>query len=249
MIQSDSGILQLPSPITNSDGTLRLNGGTIQSSGTYGITGGTLEGAGSFGANAFTGGSITPGQAGAGLIGFKSGLNLAAGATLTMAGTGTIPGSQYDQLSVTGAVALANATLSVTSLPSVAPGTTFVLILNDGADAVSGTFNGLAENAAVNVSGQPFRIHYAGGSGNDVTLVRDSGSASAGPQLSGGSYSNGTFRLLGAGSNAVLYTIQATTNFIQWTNLGTATGDGSGNFIFIDSNAFQFRYRFYRTTN
>jgi hypothetical protein len=25
--------------------------------------------------------------------------------------------------------------------------------------------------------------------------------------------------------------------------------DGSGNFIFIDSNANQFRYRFYRTTN
>jgi hypothetical protein len=36
---------------------------------------------------------------------------------------------------------------------------------------------------------------------------------------------------------------------VQWTNLGTATGDVSGNFNFTDPNAASFRYRFYRTTN
>ncbi|MFO1513576.1 MAG: hypothetical protein U1F83_11775, partial [Verrucomicrobiota bacterium] len=160
VIQSDSGILQLPSPVTNTVGTLRLNGGRIQSGGTYGVTGGTLEGTGAFGANAITGGIVTPGQAGPGLIGFSAGLNLSAGATLSLSGTGTIPGTQYDQLSVTGAVVLANATLQVSSLPSVTAGTTFVLILNDGVDAVTGTFNGLPENALVPVGAQPFRIHY-----------------------------------------------------------------------------------------
>ncbi len=249
LIQSDAGILQLPSSVTNASGTLRLNGGRIQSGGTYGVTGGTLEGTGAFGANAITGGSVAPGQGGAGLIGFSSGLNLGAGATLSLSGTGTVPGTQYDQLSVTGAVALADATLQVASLPSVAAGTTFVLILNDGADAVTGTFNGLPENAVVPVGVQSFRIHYAGGSGNDVTLVRDSGTIPLGPLLSDGLYTNGSFQLRGAGSNGLIYTVQATTNFVQWTNIGFATGGVSGNLLFHDTNAFRYQYRFYRTTN
>jgi hypothetical protein len=247
IVEADTGTLQLPSNYTNTAGTLRLNGGTLQAAGTLTMTGGTLDGAGSFGANSFTGGLITPGQSGPGLIGFPSGLNLNAGTTLTMSGTGTVPGSQYDQLSVTGSVALAGATLQVTSLPLVPGGTTFVLIQNDGVDAVSGTFNGLAENALLTVSGQPFRIHYAGGSGNDVTLVRDAGTV--GPQLSSGGYSNGTFRLIGGSGGPIVYTIQASTNFLQWTNVGTATGDVGGNFNFSDPNAVLFPFRFYRTTN
>jgi hypothetical protein len=249
LIQADIGILQLPSSITNSAGTMRLNGGTLQSAGTYAFTGGTLEGAGALGANAISGGLVSPGLASPGLIGFKAGLNLGSGATLTMSGTGTIPGSQYDQLSVTGAVSLAGATLQVAALPPVAAGATFVLILNDGADAVNGTFNGLAEDATVNVGGQLFSIHYAGGSGNDVTLVRDGGTISVGPQLTGSLYTNGTFRLFGVGSNTVVYSIQATTNFIQWTDIGTATGGVGGSFSFADANAFRFPYRFYRTAN
>jgi fibronectin-binding autotransporter adhesin len=248
LVDVDSGTLQLPSGTTNSTGTLRLNGGTLQAtSGPLTMNGGTLDGAGSLGANSFAGGSISPGQGGAGLIGFTSDLNLGSGATLTIDGTGILPGTQYDQLSVTGAVVLGNCTLQVTSLPAVAPGTTFILIQNDGVDAVSGTFNGLPDNALVNVSGQPFRIHYAGGSGNDVTLVRDGGIV--GPQLSSGGYSTGAFQLLGVGGNSVVYTIQATTNFQQWTNVGSGTGDVSGHFNFVDTNAALFRYRFYRTTN
>jgi hypothetical protein len=82
-----------------------------------------------------------------------------------------------------------------------------------------------------------------------VTLVRDSGSVVTGPNLSGGPYNNGTFQLLGVGGASVIYTIQATTNLIQWTNIGSATGDVSGNFTISDTNASNFRYRFYRTTN
>lgn len=249
LIQADTGTLSLPSPITNSAGTLRLNGGTLQNGGTYAVTGGTLEGSGAFGANAITGGTLSPGQGGAGLIGFRAGLSLGAGATVSLAGTGTTPGTQYDQLSVTGAVSLANATLQIPALPTVAPGTTFMLIVNDSTDPVSGTFNGLPENALVPVGAQPFRIHYAGGSGNDVTLVRDSGSVTVGPLLSGGGFTGGTFQLLGSGSNGFIYTIQATTNFVNWTNLGFATGGVGGSFQFNDPNAFRFPYRFYRTTN
>jgi len=245
IIEVDTGTLQMPNNYTNTAGTLWLNGGTLTASGTLGMTGGSLIGTGTnLASSIFDGGTVSPGQS-PGLIQFKNGLTLGSNSTLVIEGTGTIPGTQYDQLSVSGAIALNNCALQVTSLPSVPIGTTFIIISNNSGSAISGTFNSLPENSLLTVSGQPFRIHYSG-SGNSVRLVRDSGT---GPQLSSGSYSNGTFRLSGAGGNAVIYTIQATTNFIQWTNLGTATGDGSGNFIFIDPNAFLFRYRFYRTTN
>ena len=68
-------------------------------------------------------------------------------------------------------------------------------------------------------------------------------------QLTSGGMTNGFLRLVGAGSALSHFTVQASTNFIQWTNIGTATSDVSGGFIFMDSNAVQFKSRFYRTTN
>ncbi|HUL51081.1 MAG TPA: hypothetical protein VLU94_00715 [Candidatus Nitrosotalea sp.] len=248
LIQVDTGTLQLPSGFTNTSGTLRLNGGTLNANGTLGFIGGTLEGDGTLGANTLTGGTITPGQSGPGILRFNAGLNLSSNATVILSGTGTIPGTQYDQLSVIGAVSLDNATLQVTSLPNVPGGTTFTIIANDGTDPVNGTFNGLTENSSLNVGGQSFRIHYAGSSGNDVTLVRDALPPGAQLATTGG-LTNGVWRFSGIGTPSGIYTIQATTNFIQWTNIGSATGDLSGNFNVADSNAFRFQYRFYRTTN
>ena len=79
--------------------------------------------------------------------------------------------------------------------------------------------------------------------------MRDSGSASTGATLTGGVLTNGTFRLFALGSNTVIYGVQATTNFIQWTNIGFATGGVGGTLTFADPNAFRYQYRFYRTTN
>ncbi|MDB6125838.1 MAG: hypothetical protein JWQ71_4831 [Pedosphaera sp.] len=244
LVQVDVGTLQLPSTATNITGTLRLNGGTLNANGTLTFNGGTLDGIGSLGANALLGGTISPGQSGPGLMTFPFGLNLGANATLVMGGNGTVPGTQYDQLSVTGAVSLGNCTLQITSLPNVALGTTFTLIANDGTDAVTGTFNGLPDNSFLTVGSQLFRIHYAGGTGNDVTLVRDTL-----PQLSIGTLTNGVWRFSGAVTPSSIYTIQASTNLINWTNIGFATGSAGGTFTFADSNAFRFNYRFYRTTN
>jgi hypothetical protein len=248
VIEAASGTLQLPPVFTNTAGTLRLSGGSLQGGGTLTMIGGTLQGSGSLGFNLISNGTVSPGFS-PGRIGFTSSLNLRPGATVVLEGAGTVPGSGYDQLSVTGLVALNNCTLQVTSLPPVEPGTTFVIIQNDSIDPVQGTFNNLAENAQLTVSGQSFRIHYTGGDGNDVTLVRDSDNTVTGPQLSADSYNNGTFHLFGAGSSSVIYAVQATTNFLQWTNIGTTTSDLSGNFNFLDTNASKFRQRFYRTTN
>ena len=246
VIQVDTGILSLPNGYTNYNGTLRLNGGQFTAPGGLTLNGGTLDGSGVVQQNELIGGTVSPGQGGPGAISFSSGLNFGSNATLVVNGIST---SQYDQLLVTGAVSLANCTLQVNSMPAVPVGTTFIIINNDGTDPVSGTFNGLAENSLLSASGQKFRIHYAGGTGNDVTLVRDTGAA--GPQLSagGGSYRNNAFQLTGTGGSSIVFTVQASTNFIQWTNIGTATSAISGNFSFIDTNAPKFHYRFYRTTN
>jgi hypothetical protein len=241
-----TGTLQMPNSYTNSAGTLRLSGGTINSFGTLGMTGGHLDGSGTVAANCvFDGGTVSPGQ-GPGLLQFKSGLALGPNATLVIDGTGTVPGSQYDQLSVTGPLSLGAASLQVTSLPAVPVGTSFVVIANNGSSAVSGAFSGLLDNSLLTIGSQLFRVRYAGGDGNDVALVRAS---LTGTVLSSGGYSNANLRLVGNGSAASIYTIQATTNFLQWTNLAIVTADSSGNFNFIDTNASKFRYRFYRTAN
>jgi plastocyanin len=68
--------------------------------------------------------------------------------------------------------------------------------------------------------------------------------------LTAGSLTNGNWRLItGVGSPSTPFTVQASTNFVQWTNIGSATSDVSGNFIFMDSNATLFKARYYRTTN
>ncbi|MGH8103834.1 MAG: choice-of-anchor Q domain-containing protein, partial [bacterium] len=73
-------------------------------------------------------------------------------------------------LHVVGAVTLAG-TLNVILGFTPATNDTFTIILNDGADAVVGTFAGLPEGATFTVGTEAFRITYAGGDGNDVVLI------------------------------------------------------------------------------
>jgi hypothetical protein len=82
------------------------------------------------------------------------------------------PGTGYDQLSVTGTVNLAGATLNVNLAFTPALGSAFTLIQNDGTDAMVGTFAGLAQGATFLLEGMTFQISYVGGTGNDVVLTR-----------------------------------------------------------------------------
>jgi len=87
---------------------------------------------------------------------------------------GATAGTQHDQIDVVGTVNLNNATLNIDDTGFSAIGNeSFTLINNDGADAVTGTFNSLAEGATVNVGGKSYTITYVGGDGNDVVLLGD----------------------------------------------------------------------------
>jgi len=109
-----------------------------------------------------------------------------AGGTLALAADG--PGD-YPRLTVAGPVTLAGR-LEVAdgAVPSGARRLT--VLDNTAPGAVSGTFDGLSEGAAVPVGGAEFRISYTGGDGNDVVLTgaaaQDDDAGALGRGLTGG---------------------------------------------------------------
>jgi len=106
--------------------------------------------------------------------------SLAAAAALNVEINDTAAGTGYDQVRAVGSVTLGG---NLNLIPTISPaaGATFTIIDNDGADAVIGTFAGLAEGATITSGGTKYRISYTGGTGNDVTLT------SLGPVGGGGS--------------------------------------------------------------
>ncbi|MCX6020459.1 MAG: CSLREA domain-containing protein, partial [Chloroflexi bacterium] len=98
-------------------------------------------------------------------------LTLGSASTLTAEINGTTVGTQYTQYNVTGTVALNGAALQVTLGYTPAMGNSFIIVNNDGTDAITGTFSGLSEGATLAVSNRALRISYMGGTGNDVTLT------------------------------------------------------------------------------
>jgi autotransporter-associated beta strand protein len=160
---------------TVSVGRVLVNGGTT--SATTVASGATLGGSGTIAApvNVNAGGFLTPGDNGGlaapGELDTGS-LTLAAGATLIADVNGATAGTQADEANVTGTVDLTGAMLSTSGTITSLPGQIVTLINNDGADAVTGTFNGLAEGSTVTINGVNFKLSYVGGSGNDVTLTQ-----------------------------------------------------------------------------
>jgi uncharacterized delta-60 repeat protein len=85
---------------------------------------------------------------------------------------GAVPGSGYDQLVVNGTVSIGGAVLVPTLEFEPAVGQSFVIIENDGTDAVVGTFALLPEGELLAIGSHDFQISYRGGDGNDVSLTR-----------------------------------------------------------------------------
>jgi autotransporter-associated beta strand protein len=182
---------------TVSGGTLLVTGGATGSStasgtgtGTVGVTGsgtflaggstsgttGTILGAVSIG----SGSHLSPGTSGDGTtttaILHTGAVSLSSGSFFNVNINGTTAGSSYDQLVVTGTVNLGGtlaSNLVVNAGAGLTVGQKFFIVLNDGTDAVSGTF---AQGTTVTSGNDIFTINYAdngdGGSvGNDISLT------------------------------------------------------------------------------
>lgn len=232
-------------------GTTTVNAGRLRVTGVHRLStttvngGSVLDGTGLLGPTIVTTGTIAPGT-NVGLLRMSGDLTLSAGATFFVELNGLIAGTAHDQLSVTGAVNLAGATLAGTVGFASTPGNTFTILLNDGADAITGTFAGLPEGAVFPLGGQFFSISYHAGTGNDVVLTRVNAPAQFGGLTR---QPGGQMQLQGTGEPGLSYVVQGNTNLNftnDWLNLGTVPANGAGLFQFLDTNAPQHPRRFYR---
>jgi fibronectin-binding autotransporter adhesin len=163
------------------NGSNNAVGGTVVNSGDL-IVNGVLSGTTLVKPGAFLGGNgvvsntIVQGTISAG----TSPGNLTTG-NLTLDGNGRLlaelsgtNSGTYDSIFVNGTVNLGGATLDTRLLFSSQIGDQFRLIQNDGTDAVTGTFAGLAEGTLFQIGNGFFTITYQGGDGNDVVLQTQS---------------------------------------------------------------------------
>ncbi|HEV8267572.1 MAG TPA: autotransporter-associated beta strand repeat-containing protein, partial [Thermoanaerobaculia bacterium] len=179
LTKAGPGTLVLSTANTYSGGTLVTSGtlivnGSLPAADTVTVSpGATLGGSGSVGPVVNNGGTISPGQGAPGLLSTGP-VSFGSMSTFKVEIGGANPGAGYDQLAVNGTVQLGTVTLSPSIFGAFAPppGSTYTIIANDGADAVTGTFLGQAEGSFVTVSGYRFQISYVGGDGNDVVLTR-----------------------------------------------------------------------------
>jgi len=167
------------SPVTvNATGT--FNGTNF---GLNNISLGGLGGTGTVGTTNITSGAISAGTitSPTGILNITNGLTFTANGIYLNKIGGTTPGANgYDQLNVIGEVNLNNARLEVFPLSNfgfgnfrAAIGDTFVIIDNDGTDAINGTFLNAPEGAVFGAAfNTAYRITYRGGDGNDVVITR-----------------------------------------------------------------------------
>ncbi|MBN7818750.1 Ig-like domain-containing protein [Bowmanella yangjiangensis] len=155
-------------------GTLLITGDLSSSSGVNVSSGATLAGTGTVPAvNVANGGNLSPGNAGPGLLTVAGNLLLNSGANLLLDITGTTAVTQYDQLDIAGVVSLSGANISAAHSYVAANGDRYDIISNDGADAITGTFSGIAEGGSFVAGGNSSNliVSYAGGDGNDLSLT------------------------------------------------------------------------------
>ena len=100
---------------------------------------------------------------------YTGSLDLGAGSSTTFSATSVIPG-QFSVAAVGGTVTLASQLFFV-PLAAFPAGTEFLIIGNDAADAIVGTFNGLPEGSSFVAGSNSWTISYVGGDGNDVVLT------------------------------------------------------------------------------
>lgn len=157
-------------------GTLLVNGSISTSSLTSVASGATIGGSGTIGALTVSSGAfINPGNS----TGILNTGSYTQGGLYTAEINGLTAGSLYDQINVGGTVDITGGSLSTLFTGSYSLNDIVFLLLNDGSDAITGTFDGLSQNATVtSYGGFDWRISYNADSGtnsftggNDIALM------------------------------------------------------------------------------
>lgn len=227
-------------------GTLLVNGQQPQSPVSL-LTGGQVGGNGRVGNVSALNGHVapgaSPGKLACGNLSFFSPSSL-----LKIEIGGTNAGVTYDQVDVNGSVLLMGGGLQVSMNFAGAVSNQYVIVKNDLADPISGTFTGITNGASITNNGTIFVVKYNGGDGNDVVLIQQN--VSVGPQIGGiRQISPGRMQINAIGVPNTLYGVQATTNLnppAVWSVIGSTMSDGTGLMSFVDSQAGNYSMRFYR---
>ncbi|MEO8074037.1 MAG: VCBS repeat-containing protein [Acidobacteriota bacterium] len=171
-ITHNGGIFVVDANIPNSAVTINAEpfGGTQ-----FGLSG--FGGTGTVGTTNVTSGVISAGTltSPTGILNINNNLTFTANGNYVCKIAGTNAGTDYDQLNVTGTVTLGNARLFLLPFNDfrTALGDTFVILKNDGTDAINGTFLNAPEGAVLaGALATAFKITYRGGDGNDVAVTR-----------------------------------------------------------------------------
>lgn len=173
-ITHNNGVLAVDANIP--DSTITINAGTFGGTDFFGLSG--FGGTGTVGRTTVTAGVISAGTltAPTGILSINSGLTFTANGNYVCKIGGTTAGADgHDQLNVTGTVSLNNARLVPLPLATFrsAIGDQFVILRNDGTDAINGTFLNAPEGASfAGALNTAFRITYQGGDGNDIVITR-----------------------------------------------------------------------------
>lgn len=225
-IDSQSSFSTAAGNYTQTSGTTSVDG-AIDPFGSFTLQGGVLSGAGIIAAplNASGNGVISPGSS-LGMLTVNGNTSLASGSALSVDLNGLIAGNLYDQLKVTGTVNVTGATLLARMNFGGAVGNSFVVLDNDGSDAVVGTFAGLPQGSTFPVGEAVFSISYTGGTGNDIVLTIVSADSTP-PKIVGvfldGSAWTGSFRTA-AGNATYGYAAQTAGNqltALPWSTIDT----------------------------
>jgi hypothetical protein len=169
-------------------------------------------------------------------------LTLAATSTLEAEIAGTVPGPAglagfHSQANVGGLVSPGGATLDVSLNYTPQLGDRIFLLLNDGTDAIAGTFAGLPEGGTLVVGGVTFQASYtangdSGTVGNDFALTAISVPSNV-AVITAFTFTDGTGAEAGlkvvditaTGTPGLVYRLEASTDLLAWTTVQTLTAD------------------------
>ena len=188
--------LELNGAISGSFGITKTGTGKLSINGTNTFTGNVAVSAGTLAGNGTIPGSLSATASGAtiapgittgvlsigGSVSFVAGTNFAVDLARA-GGSQPVPG-EYDQLNIgtsaatDGTISLGNSNLVVTAPGGLQNTDIFFIMINDGVDAVTGTFSGKTQGSTFVVNGYSLTISYTANStngtfsgGNDIALM------------------------------------------------------------------------------